>query len=143
MNTGAVRTAGFSGRVFPTIDSFENGTLDIGAFDHEAHVYIAWKLLEEDSFSAATLRFTSALQRLTRALGAEGKYHETISWFYMALIAERRSRRQSSGWSAFSGANPDLLSAPSALLEKHYSQERLWSDLAKRQFLLPDRQQGA
>ena len=139
MSAQAAQSAPLSGRAYPTSEAYEKGTLDIGDFDHEAHVFVAWKLLEEDAFSTATLRFTSALKRLTRALGAEGKYHETISWFYMSLIAERRSRQPSPGWSAFAEANPELLSAPAVLLENHYSKERLWSGLAKQQFLLPDR----
>jgi hypothetical protein len=76
---------------------------------------------------------------LTLSLGIEGKYHETISWFYMALIAERRARQTQTDWSSFAAANPDLISNARELLERHYSAERLWSSLAKQQFLLPDR----
>jgi len=124
---------------FPTIDDFEAGKLDPESFDHEAHVYIAWQLLEEDDLPLAAVRFTAALKQITGKLGIESKYHETISWFYMILIAERRALQRRHDWKTFAGANPDLLSGPIRLLEQHYSSDRLWSALAKQQFLLPDR----
>ena len=129
----------YAARSFPGLREFESGTLDPEAFDHEAHVYIAWRLLGEDSFAAATQRFTHALKRLTRALGIEGKYHETITWFFMALIAERQAGHPEAGWGAFYRDNRDLVSEPGRLLARYYSPGRLGSDLAKRQFLLPDR----
>jgi hypothetical protein len=139
VNTAVSEPVEHARRTFPSVDEFETGTLDPEAFDHEAHVYIAWKLLQEDTLSAACHRFTVALRRLTLSLGIEGKYHETISWFYMALIAERRARQTQTDWSSFAAANPDLISNARELLERHYSAERLWSSLAKQQFLLPDR----
>lgn len=124
---------------FPGLREFEDGTLDPSAFDHEAHVYIAWALLEEDGPAGATLRYSAALRSLTRSLGIGDKYHETITWFFMALIAERRAAREGAGWPEFRDANPDLFTEPGRLLERFYSPARLGSSLAKRQFLLPDR----
>jgi hypothetical protein len=122
---------------FPTLEAFENGTLDVEAFDHAAHVYIAWRLLQEASLTGAIERFTAALRRITRRYGIEGKYHETISWFYLVLIAERMNAEKED-WARFSGRNPDLLSRAVDLLGKYYSPERLWSPAAKEKFLLPD-----
>ncbi|NNK33546.1 MAG: hypothetical protein HKP02_10505 [Xanthomonadales bacterium] len=121
------------------IEAFEAGTLDPTAFDHEAHVHIAWSLLEQDELPAATVRYSSALRRLTRKWGVEEKYHETITVFFMALIAERRAARPGSGWPNFKASNRDLVEAPQALLNNHYSGRRLQSELARNQFLLPDR----
>jgi len=139
MSTVSLHQASQFRRAYPGVAEFEAGTLDPEVFDHEAHVYIAWKLLEEDSFPGASWRFTTALKRLTRALGLEDKYHETISGFYLSLIAERRAQQQHSDWVHFADANPDLVSEAKRLLECYYSSERLWSRLAKQQFLLPDR----
>ena len=120
------------------LEEFESATLDPEAFDHPAHVFVAWRLLEQGDLPEATQRFTSALKRLTRRHGIEGKYHETISCFYMALIAERRALQGRQDWPSFSDANPDLLMRAGKLLESYYSTERLQSPLARRQFLLPD-----
>lgn len=132
------RLMGWEEEMFPTVEAFESGKLDPEAFDHAAHVYIAWKLLEKQAPAAATMRFIAALKRLTAALGIESKYHETISCFYMALIAERRSGQPAQSWADFADSNPDLLGPPPKLLDRYYSGDRLWSDLARCQFLLPD-----
>ena len=121
------------------LEEFESAALDPEAFDHQAHVYVAWSLLEQGDLPEATQRFTSALKRLTRQHGIEGKYHETISCFYMTLIAERRALQDQEDWPSFSRGNPDLLMNAGELLKSYYSSERLHSPLACRQFLLPDR----
>ena len=139
MNGAPQRLTGCEEQRFPSVSAFESGTLDPEAFDHPAHVYIAWKLLEKHTLAVATTRFLGALKRLTISLGIETKYHETISCFYMALIAERRSSQAAMSWTDFAESNPDLLGPSALLLDKYYSRDRLWSDRAKRQFLLPDR----
>lgn len=139
MNGQAQRSMSPEKAGFPTLEAFESGTLDPRAFDHPAHVYIAWKLLEEHSLARATGKFLASLKQLTVKLGVESKYHETISCFYMVLIAERRCSRPGRTWTEFAANNPDLLGPSVELLKQHYSRDRLWSDLARRQFLLPDR----
>lgn len=123
----------------PTLAEFERGTIDPEAFDHAAHVFVAWSYLREMPQRDAARAFCAALQRLTRLLGVAGKYHETISWFFLLLIAERRSGAAGTDWATFEAANPALLNDAGALLRAYYSPERLASPLARRQFLLPDR----
>ena len=123
---------------FPTVAEFERGEVDAEAFGHEAHVYVAWELINQCSLTEAIQRFTDALRQLTKALGQEAKYHETISWFFMIRTAERHAELGVTDWDTFAAANPDLLTNSKSMLDRHYSGERLWSPLAKRQFLLPD-----
>ena len=49
---------------FPAIDDFEAGRLDPESFDHEAHVYIAWQLLEQDDLPVAAVRSEPWYDRL-------------------------------------------------------------------------------
>ena len=123
---------------FPTLEQFERLQVDPETFDHAAHVYVGWELVTTYSLEEAIHRFTDALKRLTRSLNIEGKYHETITWYFMILIAERQSTAPAASWDAFVAANPDLLDDSKTLLESHYSSERLWSEQARHQFLLPD-----
>ncbi len=123
---------------FPTVAEFERGELDPEAFVHEAHVYVAWELINQCPLTEAIQRFTQALRRLTTAIGQEAKYHETITWFFMLRTAERREALGATDWDTFAAANSDLLTDSKAMLARHYSAERLWSPLARRQFLLPD-----
>jgi len=119
--------------------AFEAGAFDAAEFDHAAHVHVAWCYLRQYEFTEALRRFTRALRALTLRLGAPDKYHETITWFFMILIAERRARAPEQDWQAFSRHNADLVTGGSALLHRHYTEQRLRSTLARRQFLLPDR----
>ena len=74
-----------------SIAAMESGDIDAATFDHESHVYLGWLYVREYPLTEAIGRFTGALRRLTEKLGVPGKYHDTISWFYLLLIAERRA----------------------------------------------------
>lgn len=121
------------------VRAFEAGDIDPQKFDHEAHVRVAWSYLQQHSAAIAIAKFTSALRSLTVRLGASDKYHETISWFFMILIAERSAVCRHTDWQSFKSANPDLLQESSALLKRYYSRDRLTSAVAREHFLLPDR----
>jgi hypothetical protein len=120
-----------------TVEAFEAADIAADRFDHEAHVYIGWLYLERFTLLDAIGRFTSALKRLTIKLGATEKYHETISWFFMILIAERRQSACAGSWADFRRQNEDLFRG-SELLQRFYSSQCLRSSLAKETFVLPD-----
>ncbi len=122
-----------------SIDALEAGTIDAAAFDHESHVYAAWLYLERWPLHEAIGRFCAALRRLTVKLGAEAKYHETMSWFFLLLINQRRTTTKATSWIAFRQENADLIRDFRATLSRYYSQEVLASDQARQHFLLPDK----
>ncbi len=122
-----------------TIGTFEAGQIDADSFDHEAHVYLAWLYLEQLPVLAALQRYSQGLKRLTEQLGIPGKYHETITCFYLFKIAERREA-SSGTWLEFKRCNADLLArGESSVLHHFYSREALESDRARQAFVLPDR----
>ena len=122
-----------------SIENFETGNVDVGAFDHEAHVYIAWLYLETLPRAQAADRFCAALQRLTERVGVPAKYHETISRFFLGLIARRRDTSGAADWPSFCRENDDLCKGAAELLQRHYSPELLSSDRARTSFVIPDR----
>ena len=122
-----------------SIETLENATVDAEAFDHESHVYAAWLYLEEWPLREATQKFCDAIRRLTIKLGAETKYHETITCFFMQLINERRLSCAESNWLQFRARNADLVGDAGKTLHRYYSQELLNSDLARQHYLLPDK----
>jgi hypothetical protein len=121
-----------------TIDAFERGEIDPEAFDHEAHVYMAWLYLERFPLPAGLEKFDFALRRLTEQLGVPGKYHATITWFFLLLIGERRSADPGADWPRFRRRNVDLVEDRGLLL-RYYSRQTLASDRARQVFVLPDR----
>ena len=122
-----------------TIERLESGDIDAGTFDHESHVYLGWLYVGAYPLPEAISRFSAALKRLVKKLGAEGKYHETITWFYLLLIAERRSSATDHSWFTFRRQNSDLFARQPAILQQYYSDELLGSDRARAGFVLPDR----
>lgn len=121
-----------------SVEAFERGEIDPDTFDHEAHVYLAWRYLERFPLPAALEKFDAALRRLTAKLGLPGKYHATITWFFLLLIAERRSVDPGADWNRFRQQNADLIE-DGGILGRYYSRQTLASDRARQSFVLPDR----
>ena len=121
-----------------TLDAFEKGSIDAESFDHESHVYVGWLYLEHCPLPEAIQRYCDALRRLTHRLGAPGKYHETITWFFLVQIDSRRRLSGTRDWPGFRRRNPDLFRA-GPLLARYYSPELLDSEAARQHFMLPDR----
>jgi hypothetical protein len=121
-----------------TLADFEAARVSAEDFTHEAHVYMAWLYLRDVTLPEALQKYASSLRRLTKKLGAEQKYHETITWFFVITVAERMAAGDCSNWPDFKNANPDLMTNAATLLERRYSADRLQSPVARRQFVLPD-----
>ena len=135
----ALPEASSSGRHSISIEDFEKGTIDPEQFDHEAHVFIAWSYLQHYELKESIDRFCAALRRLTNKFGIESKYHETLSWFFMILIAERQTESGSNNWQTFKRRNADLLATRTSMVRDYYSDERIGSTIARTQFVMPDR----
>lgn len=121
------------------LDRFLDTTLPGDQFHHEQHVHVAWLFVQQHGMPAALGEFSSAIKRFADAKGATGLYHETITWAFLLLIADRQARNPVDTWEAFAAANGDLLTWKPSILERFYTKELLASDLAKRAFLMPDR----
>ena len=118
---------------------FLDTSLPTEAFRHRDHVRMAWLFVRRDGMPAALATFPAALRRFADAKGASTLYHATITWAYLLLVNERQQRTAAAEWSAFAAANPDLLSWKPSILDRLYTADTLWSDEARRTFLLPDR----
>jgi hypothetical protein len=121
---------------------FEDTTLPKEVFGHCEHVRTAWLFVRRDGMPAALSTFSAALKRYAAAKGVPGLYHETITWAYLLLIDQRLRQQPGDSWSAFASAHPDLLEWKPSVLDRYYSAATLWSDEARRGFVMPDPRQG-
>ena len=119
-------------------DSFVDTSLPADQFHHPQHVQVAWLFVLKYGMPGALAEFTAAIKRFADAKGATGLYHETITWAFLLLIAERQARNPAQTWETFAAANTDLLVWKPSILGRYYSKDLLASDLAKRTFLMPD-----
>ena len=116
---------------------FENADFSPGEFHHTEHVRVAWLYLRDKEPTEALGLFARGLRSLADRLGATGLYHETITWSYVLLIAERMNGE--ADWESFARSNPELLDWQDSILGRYYSDELLWSDRARERFVFPDR----
>ena len=119
--------------------AFADGTLPEDSFHHCDHVRLVWLLLERHPVLETLGRVTDNLARYAAAKGKPERYHQTITWAFVFLIAARRAQRPGASWQEFAADHPDLLSWQPSVLDRYYSPEILASDLARQSFLLPDR----
>lgn len=123
-------------------DLFTSTALPADQFHHEQHVRVAWLFIRRHGMPGALSEFTTAIKRFAAAKGAHGLYHETITWAFLLIIAERQARGPQGNWPAFAAVNPDLLTWKPSILGRYYSKEFLMSDQARRGFVMPDRYDG-
>ena len=128
----------------PTTVAFENGSLDPAQFSHRMHLSLAWGYLQRDGFPDGALQFRRHLQNYVAKVGAQSKYHETLTWAYLALLNEELCLRSPVGESfeAMIQRRPDLLDHRNGAISRHYSQAQLDSPEARRVFLLPANERG-
>jgi hypothetical protein len=119
--------------------ALERGEVPDEGFHHASHLRVAWVYLAESpSVDVAGARMASTLRRFASSVGTPAKYHETITLFWIRVLAAARA--------AIAGASlDDVLRADPRLLDKdhvlaYYSAERLFGDAARQSWVDPDRQ---
>jgi hypothetical protein len=110
-------------------------------FRHREHLRLAFALLvRERDLAAAAGAFRALLRRFADSVGAAGKYHETITWAYLAIIGERMAGRAYGSSRELLEDYPDLLDHRGGALARHYDvAELLASPVARATFVLPRR----
>ena len=118
---------------------FEQLEIAPGDFRHREHVRLAFAMLQGADFGEAALRFRTALKRFAAAVGAHTKYHETLTWAYLALVAQCMDERAYASSGELLEAQPDLLDHKTGLLARYYDVPALLaSPVARRVFVLPE-----
>lgn len=122
-----------------TMRAFEQGTLDPAQFSHRVHLSLAWRYLQRDGFPEGAQQFRHHLQRYVTSVGAEDKYHETITWAYLVLLNEERCLRAAPGESfeTMILRRPDLLDHRNGPIMRRYGKSQLDSPEARTVFMLP------
>ena len=123
------------------IDNFEQGKLE--QFHHSDHLRMAFEYLCRYPALEALGRFSDTLRRFAAAQGKPHLYHETITWAYVLIIRQRMAQSANpQEWDEFAQNNPDLFVWKKGILSRYYSEELLNSDLARKVFIFPDKQES-
>ena len=121
-------------------DAFEAGRVPPAAFDHRAHLRLAFVHVSEGGPEAASRRMGRALRRFLAANGAPAsKYHETLTRAWTAAVAHFASKARPAPSFEALLAQDDRLLDPAIMLT-HYRRGTLFSDAARARFVPPDLQ---
>lgn len=115
------------------LDCFERRALS--SFSHRDHIRLAFIYARRGGVDAA-VGGARQIRGFAADAGAAGKYHETLTVAWARIIAHLVAHGPSVPFPAFLSAHPELQDR--ALLLRHYSDQRLWSEEARARFLEPD-----
>lgn len=120
---------------------FEALAIAPAAFHHREHVRLAYAMLRGADFGDAAVRFRHALRRFADAAGAGAKYHETLTWAYLALVAQRMAEDPSAVTShELLARHADLVDHRHGVVARYYDVAAITaSPLARAVFVLPER----
>jgi len=117
--------------------ALERGEIASENFHHASHLHVAWVYLaESSSVEQAGNKMRETLRRFAAAAGKPEKYHETITLFWVHLLARAQAVSCGEGLQQIVYSNPQLLEKNFPLA--YYSAERLFSDEARASWLEPD-----
>jgi hypothetical protein len=106
-------------------------------FHHLSHLHVAWVYLSESScVEEAATKMCNTLRRFAAHAGKAKKYHETITLFWVRILAEMRAVSFGQGLEQIVQANPRLLEKNFPL--DYYSSERLFNEKARVSWIGPD-----
>ena len=117
---------------------FEDHSLNPKHFNHIGHLRIAWIYLRQSDLELASKRTCSGIQSYATSLGASDKFHATITESILKIMAKRISKSRFTDFPSFLAQNPDLVKDALSVLYQFYSEKRLFSAQAKKEFVRPD-----
>ena len=119
------------------IEAFLTGSLPPQQFHHRDHLRLAWALIRLTGEDEAARRITSGIRYFAAKHGHAGKYHETMTRFWVRIVAHAVSARPDiTTFDAFLAAFPLLLEQD--LPYRHWRRETMASPTARAQWVEPD-----
>jgi hypothetical protein len=123
------------------IAAFDQAAIPGAAWTHAAHLTVGAWHVERLGLEGAMTHLREGIRRLNTANGIvnseHGGYHETVTWLYLAVIAELLTAMPA-GMAVHQRVAAIIAGPVDALVRRHYSAALLWSPLARRQVVAPD-----
>ncbi len=118
--------------------AFKNCTLPPNIFNHEAHLRLAWIHLKKDGLEMAITGICDQLVVFVNDVGAEDKYHKTLTVAAVRIVAHFMQRFPTNNFFDFIVQCPELKTNFKDLIASHYSFDIFNSEHAKMGYLAPD-----
>ena len=124
-------------------ERFKQQKVEPSEFNHLAHLKVAWDYIHEYSMVEAREKFHQDIIKLTKVLGAEEKYHRTLTDFFIDYLYQVKWYFNHTGtslesWVLVEQKCPLLINDAKKLISYYYSDELINSDLARTQYVDAD-----
>ncbi|MBD3653736.1 N-formylglutamate amidohydrolase [Kangiella sp.] len=121
------------------VEKFEAQSITGGDFNHRNHLRVAWYYLNHYSIMAARERVHQGLIKLTKVLGAEQKYHRTMTDFFIDYLLQVKWYLNTDSWDEVESLCEFLLKDAKSLIRIYYSESVIESEQARTEYVEPDR----
>ena len=117
---------------------FKNRTMPAAVFTHDAHLRLAWLYLREHGINKAEELIQDQLRKYVASLGAEDKYHTTLTVAAIKVVNHFMSHSKSDSFKDFIAQFPQLQTGFRELIGSHYGFDIYTSKKAKLEYVEPD-----
>jgi hypothetical protein len=100
-------------------------------------LWLGWLYIRDHGLKSASQKINTGIKSFALSLGAEKKYHCTLTTTFVCAIKSRFKKNQS--FDEFLRLNSDLETNAIQIIQKHYSPELLQTLEARTQLVSPDR----
>ncbi len=121
------------------VAKFESQDFQGGDFGHIEHLRIAWHYVCKESLVIAKEKFHSNVQALVTKLGAESKYHRSLTDFFLDYLFHVRLYLGSDSWELLQKKCLLMIEDAQALIKFYYSDEVIHSEAARQGYIAPDK----
>ncbi|MCP4440448.1 MAG: hypothetical protein GY810_16005 [Aureispira sp.] len=118
--------------------AFKDCSLSSSLFSHEAHLRLAWLQIQANGVEEAINNVCNQIIKFVRYLGAEDKYHVTLTVAAVRIVNHFMESSKSDSFKGFISEFPVLNLDFKSLVEKHYSKDIFNSVVAKKEYIEPD-----
>ncbi len=120
------------------VEQFEDQTLDPVHFNHVGHLRLCWLYLQQYDLETTVQMTCTGIKSYAASLGANDKFHRTITEFLARLIHQRIAHQATHSFDDFLNNNQDLVTDAQSVLGQFYSTSLLSSEEARLNYLPPD-----
>ena len=122
------------------LQQFENLTLPASEFDHNGHLRIAFIYLQRYELLTAVNKVCTGIKNYATSLGAADKFQHTLTEATVRIMAKRIQQQGAQSFAEFKADNADIVSNLSGVLRNYYHSQTLFSEIARIQYVEPDKQ---
>lgn len=117
---------------------FSECTFHPDLFSHEAHLRIAWILINELGIKEAVNEIRKQLQNFAKHHNGMDKYHDTVTIAAVKIMSHYMNLSATTNFESYIEENSELITNFKGLLESHYSFNVFVSEKAKKTYIEPD-----